>query len=142
MHSRLWFAARRSAPWLFAAGVLTACGVPYRGGPSKEEMAAAEYGSRPTAVQALVLQDARARYDGVLTVQVGEPVRGWYGELGGLTSRRDVRFGWAVPFRAFRVGVTSLREVAAEGFYYFRNGEIEGVTNEGEFEFVRARKKS
>ena len=26
--------------------------------------------------------------------------------------------------------------------YYFRNGDIEGVTNEGVFEFVRTRKKS
>jgi hypothetical protein len=115
---------------------LVACAVPYQAGPSDEEIANADYGPAPTAYQALLERDVRARFRSIVHVRFGTPRRAWYGELGGLTETRDIRFGWAVNFRAYTIGFTALNKLAVQGDYFFRDDQLQGIAVGGEFKFL------
>ncbi len=125
------------APWLLLLAV-TACSTTRYREPTPEELASADYGPSPVSyaerVKALVL--VRYRDRAVSSVEVGQPRRMWYGELGRLTKRRDVRYGWGVPFRGFRLGFTSLDTFVVQGMVFFRDDTIEAIQDDQGFRFL------
>ena len=87
----------------------------YREGPSDDEIANADYGPSPISYQMLLERDVRSRFKSIMHVRFGAPRRAWYGELGDLTKTRDIRFGWAVRFRAYTLGFTAMNKLAVQG---------------------------
>lgn len=116
----------------FIAGSLLCAGCT-TGPPTRAEMDTADYGPPPSEVDTRVKEHVRRRYPTAVTVEVGDPRRAWYGQEGGLFVLRDVRFGWAVPFRATTVGMTSIHAPLAQGRYFFRYDVMEGYSEGDRF---------
>ena len=122
-----------SAALLFA---LVACATS-RAGPADDEIANADYGPAPIAYQTLLERDVRTRFPGIVNIRLGNPRKAWYGELGDLTKTRDIRFGWAVQFRAYTLGFTTMNKLAVHGDYFFRMDQLQGIViGAGDFKFV------
>jgi hypothetical protein len=121
--------ALRLAPYLALLLCTSAC-LTRQAEPTAEEIAAAEYGQEPLEVKRRVQRFVRDEYQDaqVIEVEVGEPRKGWFGNLGGLVVPRDVRFGWVVRFRGYRIGFTGMQP-AVVGEVFFRGDALEGVAD-------------
>ena len=131
--------SHRTLRTLACALLLLGCAAPGGRPPTPEEIAAADHGPAPVAVKASLPDFVRQRYAdrSIVHVSVGEPRQAWYGQLGGLAARRDIRFGWAVGFRGYRLGFTQMESLAVEGEAFYRNGRLEGIHDDNGFEFVQ-----
>ncbi len=107
------------------------------GPPTRAEMDTANYGSPPGEVELRVTDHVRRRYPTAVSVEVGDPQRAWFGQEGGLFAPRDIRFGWAVAFRATTVGMTSIHAPLAQGRYFFRDDVLEGYSEGDRFRWVK-----
>lgn len=126
------------ASLLLALALVTGSCVTRRNPPSAEELASADYGLVPIEYERRVQRFVRAEYRDlqVVEVEVGEPRKGWYGNLGGIVIPRDIRFGWVVRFRGYRLGFTGMKPVVA-GDVFFRNDVLEGIADARDgFRFV------
>jgi hypothetical protein len=119
-------------------GLGVACTTPFQAPPTAEELATAEYGPRPPSEDDLLAAFVRARYRdlSILRVTVGQPRRAWYGKVGSITEKRDIRFGWAVRFKGYRLSGLALNELAVVGQVFIRRGRIEGVSDANGFGFT------
>jgi len=100
-------------------------------------LANADYGPPPESTEERVRRDVRQRFPQMLRVTVGPPRRGWFGQLGGVAEKRDVRFGWIVGYRAYSVGFLGIQEPQRQGDYFFRNDLLEGIAEGGEVRFIQ-----
>lgn len=117
----------KRAAWLVCAALMSGCvGAP----PTPAEIAAAEYGFAPTdpeeRVRKLVL--AAYRQEQVVEVEVGEPRKAWFGDLGGTFRTRDVRFGWVVRFRGYRLSFAGVKP-AVVGEAFFQDDELTAIAD-------------
>ena len=115
---------------------LVACATTHPG-PSDDEIANANYGPAPISFETMLERDVRTRFKTIVHVRFGRPRKAWYGELGDLTKSRDIRFGWAVQFRAYTLGFTTMNQLAVQGDYFFREDQLQGIAiGSGDFQFV------
>lgn len=119
--------APKRVAWLVCAALSAGCvGAP----PTPAEVAAADYGFSPTdhvaRVRKLVLAAYRAEQ--VVEVEVGEPRKAWFGDLGGPFRARDVRFGWVVRFRGYRLSFAGVKP-AVVGEVFFRDDDLVAIAD-------------
>ncbi len=114
---------------ILALFLLPACSSFKRGEPpSRTEQLSADYGVEPTDYK---LRIQKATYDDGFTFgqfEVDTPKPTWYGHLGNLTTGRDVRYGFGIRMRGYRIGFTKKSEVAVERTYYFLDNKLDAVS--------------
>jgi len=98
--------------------------------PGPEELAAAEYGIPPTDVEARVRRLVLATYrsEQVVEVEVGNPRKAWFGDLGSPLRARDVRYGWMVKFRGYRLSFAGVKP-AVVGETFFRDDDLVAIAD-------------
>ena len=101
--------------------------------PGPEELAAAEYGIPPTDVEARVRRLVLATYrsEQVVEVEVGNPRKAWFGDLGSPLRARDVRYGWMVKFRGYRLSFAGVKP-AVVGETFFRVDDLVAIADGGD----------
>ncbi|HEX5053506.1 MAG TPA: hypothetical protein VFZ65_17135 [Planctomycetota bacterium] len=101
------------------------------GAPTEEALAAADYGPVPIEHEARTRKFVLGHYRQyqVIEVESGEPRKAWFGHVGGAFEQRDVRYGWAVKFRGFRLGFMGITAIVT-GELFFRDDVIEGVADD------------
>jgi hypothetical protein len=112
---------------LACAALLTGCaGAP----PTAEQMAEADFGLAPTDHEARVRQLVLSAYqpDQVVEVEVGEPRKAWFGDLGGPFRARNIQFGWMVRFRGYRLSFAGVKP-AVVGEVFFRADDLVAIAD-------------
>ena len=107
-------------------------------GIGNAELAAADYGPAPFGWEQKAREFLTSQYadKGVFQVKLREPQQAWYGARGGIGRMRDVRYGWAVGFRAFRLGFAALDSEVARGEVFFRDDAIDAIADQNGLVFV------
>ena len=107
--------------------IAISCAVPFRGGPSQEELDAADCGPIPVDFEATIKTWMSKNLKDPFSAQIdeiGKPAKGWWGNTGALLVSRDINFGWCVSAKINAKnsygGYVGWRRYD----FYFRNGEI------------------
>ena len=100
--------------------------------PTDAELADADYGPVPFDWEQKAREFLTSYYadQGVFQVRLREPRQAWYGERGRIGRMRDIRFGWAVGFQAFRLGFAALDSEVARGEVFSRDDAIDAVADQ------------
>ncbi len=106
--------------------------------PTAAELADADYGPSPYDWEQKAREFLTSHYadQGVFQVKLREPRTAWYGARGGIGRMRDIRYGWAVGFRAFRLGFAALDSEVARGEVFFRDDAIDAIADQNGLVFV------
>jgi hypothetical protein len=107
--------------------IAAACAIPFRGGPNKEEMDAADFGLAPTDYEVAIKKWMKDNLRDPLSAQIdeiGQPEKSWWGQLGGLAAARDIRYGWVVMAKINAKNAYGGYIGFKKYWFYFRDGEI------------------
>lgn len=107
--------------------IITSCAIPFRGGPNKEEMDAADFGPIPIdyeiAIKKWIKDNLRDPFSAQIE-EIGQPKKGWWGQLGGLAVARDIKYGWVVTANINAKNAYGGYVGFKKYWFYFRDGEI------------------
>ena len=103
------------------------CAIPFRGGPSKEEMDRADFGPAPTDCEKVIKKWMKDNLRDPFSAQIEEisqPEKSWWGQLGGLAVARDIKYGWVVTAKINAKNAYGGYIGFKKYWFYFRDGEI------------------
>lgn len=79
--------------------LLASCAVPFRGGPSQEDMARADFGPPPENAEELILGWMEDNLNDPMSAKMeiaSPPEKSWWGYKGALLQPRDIHYCWLV----------------------------------------------
>ena len=108
--------------------IIQSCAVPFRGGPSQEEMARADFGPAPDDVEKTILAwMEEVLYDPISAKMeiLSPPEKSWWGNTGALMVPREIHYCWLVKTRILAKNKMGGYIGWKPYHFYFRDGKIE-----------------
>ena len=104
-----------------------ACAVPFRGGPSQEDMARADFGPPPEDPEETILAWMNENLKDPISAKLeilALAEKSWWGYTGALLQPRDIHYSWLVKARIMAKNSFGAYEGWKPYNFFFRDGKI------------------
>ena len=112
---------------MFVVLMTAGCAIPFRGGPSQEDLAKADYGPPPTDYEKQIQKWMNDNLKDPFSAKMEEmslPEKSWWGNLGALLTPREINYGWRVTAKINAKNSFGAYIGWKKYYFYFRGGEI------------------
>ena len=112
---------------VFMVLMIAGCAVPFRGGPSKVELEAADCGPKPIEYEKAIMKwinDNLKDPFSAKTEEISLPEKSWWGTTGALLQSRNINYGWMVSAKINAKNSWGAYVGWKKYYFYFRGEEI------------------